>query len=53
MSTLPVALVPVNPPLACLAATIPSLLAAALDAPLAYGFSMVLASGVLAWSASG
>jgi signal transduction histidine kinase len=47
-----VALVPVDPALACLAAVVPSLLAAAFDAPLAYGFSMVLASGVLAWSAA-
>jgi signal transduction histidine kinase len=48
-----VALVPsVGAAPACLAATVPSLLAVALDASLAYGFSMVLASGVLAWSAA-
>ena len=47
-----VALVPLGPAPACLAAVVPSLLAAALDAPLAYGFSMLLASGVLAWSAA-
>lgn len=47
-----VALVPLGPAPACLAATVPSLLAVAFDAPLAYGFSMVLASGVLAWSAA-
>jgi signal transduction histidine kinase len=47
-----VALVPFGPATACLAAVVPSLLATALDAPLAYGFSMVLASGVLAWSAA-
>ncbi len=47
-----VALVPVSPALACLAAIVPSLLAAALDAPMAYGFSMVVASGVLAWAAA-
>jgi hypothetical protein len=46
-----VALVPVDAALACLAATIPSVLAAAFDAPIAYGFSTALASGVLAWSA--
>jgi signal transduction histidine kinase len=47
-----VALVPVDPALACLAAIVPSLLAAALGEPMAYGFAMVLASGVLAWSAA-
>ena len=47
-----VALVPVGPAPACLAAVVPSLLAVVLDAPLAYGFSMVLASSVLAWSAA-
>jgi signal transduction histidine kinase len=47
-----VVLVPVDPALACLAAIVPSLLAAALDEPMAYGFAMVLASGVLAWSAA-
>ena len=46
-----VALVPVDAAVACLAAAIPSVLAAAFDAPIAYGFSTALASGVLAWSA--
>ena len=48
-----VALVPVDPALACLAAVAPSVLATVFDAPMVYGFSMVLASGVLAWSAAG
>lgn len=34
---------------ACLLAAVPSGLAAALDAPLVYGFSTVIARGVLAW----
>jgi signal transduction histidine kinase len=46
-----VALVPVDAGLACLVAAIPSILAAAFDAPIAYGFSTALASGVLAWAA--
>ncbi len=46
-----VALIPVDAGLACLAAAVPSILAAALDAPIAYGFSTALACGVLAWSA--
>jgi signal transduction histidine kinase len=46
-----VALIPVDAGLACLAAAIPSILAAAFDAPIAYGFSTALACGVLAWSA--
>jgi signal transduction histidine kinase len=37
---------------ASLSAVVPSLLAVAFHAPLAYAFSMVLASGVLAWSAA-
>ncbi len=47
-----VALIPVDAGLACLAAAVPSILAAAFDAPIAYGFSTALASGVLAWSAA-
>ena len=46
-----VALVPIDLALACLAAAVPSLLALGLDSPLVYGFSTVLACGVLAWSA--
>jgi signal transduction histidine kinase len=46
-----VALVPVDVAIACLAASVPSLLALGLDSPLVYGFSTVLACGVLAWSA--
>jgi signal transduction histidine kinase len=46
-----VALVPFDVGLACLAAAVPSALAAVLDAPIAYGFSTALACGVLAWSA--
>jgi signal transduction histidine kinase len=34
---------------ACILATLPSVLALGLDAPIAYGFSTALASGVLAW----
>ena len=46
-----VVLIPVDAGLACLAAAVPSILAAAFDAPIAYGFSTALACGVLAWSA--
>jgi signal transduction histidine kinase len=46
-----VALVPVDVAVACLAAAVPSVVAAAVDAPIAYGFSTALAAGVLAWSA--
>ncbi len=47
-----VALIPVDAGAACIAAAVPSLLAVALDAPLAYGFSVAAASGVLAWAAA-
>jgi signal transduction histidine kinase len=47
-----VALIPLDAALACVAAAMPQLLALALDAPLAYGFSTALAAGVLAWAAA-
>jgi len=38
---------------ACLLATVPSLLAVVTDRPLAYGFAIVVACGLLAWAAAG